>query len=92
MEAKLGYLVYSLATLFNASLHFLLNWKWANIYPVFKSGDFQLLINYRPISVLPCIHQQVFSYFITNNLLTPAQSGFHPGHNTQDLLLKVVED
>ena len=27
-----------------------------------------------------------------NNLLTPAQSGFCPGHSTQDLLLTVTED
>ena len=25
-------------------------------------------------------------------MLSPAQSGFHPGHSTQDLLIKVTED
>ena len=67
---------------------------------MYKSGDSCLLTNYRPISVLPgiakvfesIVHQQVFSYFLLNNLLTPAQSGFCPGHSTQDLLLKVTED
>ena len=67
---------------------------------MYKSGDSCLLTNYRPISVLPgiakvfksIVNQQVFSYFLSNNLLTPAQSGFQPGHSTQDLLLKVTED
>ena len=67
---------------------------------MYKSGDSCLLTNYRPISVLPgiakvfesIVHQQVFSYFLLNNLLMPAQSGFRPGHSNQDLLLKVTED
>ena len=93
----------SLAALFNASLDddaFPSDWKEANVFPVYKSGDSCLLTNYRPISVLPgiakvfesIVHQQVFSYFLSNNLLTPAHSGFCPGHSTQDLLLKVTED
>ena len=93
----------SLAALFNESLQsgiFPSDWKKANVYPVFKAGDSQLLTNYRPISVLHSIakvfetivHRQVFSYFSSNGLFTPAQSGFRPGHSTQDLLLKVTED
>ena len=38
------------------------------------------------------VHQQIYSYFSTNNLLSPAQSGFRPGHRTQDLLIKVSKD
>ena len=75
-------------------------WKMANVHPVFKAGDSRLLTNYRPISVLPIlakvfetiVYQQVYSYFLSNNLLNPAQSGFRPGHSTQDVLLKVTED
>ena len=75
-------------------------WKLANVHPVFKSGDSRLLTNYRPISVLSIlakvfeslVHKQVYSYFSSNNLLSPAQSGFRPGHSTQDLLIKVTED
>ena len=88
----------SLTRLFNVSLttgDFPMDWKKANVYPVFKSGDPCLRKNYRPISVLSIIakvfetvvHQQVTSYFISNNLFAKAQSGFRSGHSTQDVLL-----
>jgi len=38
------------------------------------------------------VHRQVYSYFLSNGLLDSAQSGFHPGHSTQDILLKVTDD
>ena len=93
----------SLSALFNVCLTegvFPDDWKLADVYPVFKSGDSHLLTNYRPISVLSIlakvfeslVHQQIYSYFSSNNLLSPAQSGFRPGHSTQDLLIKVTED
>ena len=92
-----------LTKLFNVSLtegDFPMEWKKANVYPVFKSGDPCLRTNYRPISVLSVIakvfetivHQQVTSYFISNDLFTEAQSGFRSGHSTQDVLLRVTED
>ena len=91
----------SLAALFNESLQsgiFPSDWKKANVYPVFKAGDSQLLTKYTPISVFSSIakvfetivHWQVFSYFSSNGLLTLVQSG--RSHSTQDLLLKVTED
>jgi len=75
------------------------NWKLANVHPVYKSGDSHLLTNW-PISVLSIlakvfettVHQQAYSYFSSNNLLHSAQSGFCPGHSTQDILIKVTED
>ena len=93
----------SLSVLFNVCLTegvFPALWKMANVHPVFKAGDSRLLINYRPISVLSIlakvfesiVHRQVYSYFLSNNLLNSAQSGFCPGHSTQDVLLKVTED
>ena len=74
--------VYSSTALFNVSLDdaaFLSDWKEANVFLVYKSGDSCLLTNYRPLSVLPgitkvfesIVHQHVFSYFLLNNLLMP---------------------
>ena len=73
----------SLSTLFSVCLTegvFPDDWKLANVHPVFKSGDSRLLTNYRPISVLSIlakvfeslVHKQVYSYFSSNNLLSPA--------------------
>ena len=93
----------SLTLLFNESLNsgkFPSEWKMALVTPVPKSGDKQLVSNYRPISVLPAIakvferlvHQQLYNYLASHNLLNEAQSGFRPQHSTQDVLLKTVDD
>lgn len=52
------YLVDPLLTIFNTSLAtgiFPSAWKTAKIVPVFKSGDENLVSNYRPISILSCL-------------------------------------
>ena len=62
-------------------------WKKANVVPIHKKGDKQLIENYRPVSLLPIcgkvfehlIFNRLFNYFIENNLLSPHQSGFIPG-------------
>ena len=62
-------------------------WKRANVTPVFKKKNKQLLINYRPISLLPIfakvfekiIFINLYNYLATNNLITKNQSGFRPG-------------
>ena len=93
----------SLTSLFNASLklgQFPQEWKEANITPVAKNGDNELVTNYRPVSILPVVskvfeslvHRQLYHYLDSNNLLSSAQFGFRPHHNTQDVLLKSVDD
>ncbi len=70
------------------------------VTPVPKSGDNQLVTNYRPISVLPTIaklfemliHCQVYDYLWSHQFLNPAQSGFRSHHSTQDVLLRTVDD
>ena len=42
-------------------------WKLANVVPLFKKNDKQLLNNYRPISLLP-ICGKIFEKVIFNNL------------------------
>ena len=92
-----------LSLTFNASLElgqFPREWKEANVTPVPKSGDRELVTNYRPVSIPPVvskvfellIHHQLYHYHDSNNLLSSAQFGFRPRHNTQDVLLKSVDD
>ena len=93
----------SISKLFNHSLstgEVPNEWKKANITPIQKKPRINNITNYRPISVLPVIakvyeslvHKQLYSYLTTNAILHPSQSGFRPGHSTQDVLLKTVDD
>ena len=92
----------SLTSLFNSSLEsgqIPLEWKAANVTPVPKGGDSEFIENFRPVSVLPVVvqmfeklvHQQLFAYLLEHDILHSAQSGFRPGHTTQDLLVHLVE-
>ena len=75
-------------------------WKLANVIPIFKKGDKQLIKNYRPISLLPIcgklfekiIFNNFYSYLNTNNLITKNQSGFRPGDSTTNQLLYLVNE
>ena len=75
-------------------------WKLANVTPIFKKGDKQLIKNYRPISLLPIcskifekiISKKLYSYLNANNLLTKNQSGFRPGDSTRNQLLYFVNE
>ena len=75
-------------------------WKLANVIPIFKKGDKQLINHYRPISLLPIcgklfekiIFNNLYSYLNTNNLITKNQSGFRPGDSTTNQLLYLVNE
>ena len=75
-------------------------WKKANVVPVHKKGDKQLLKNYRPISLLPIfekiferiIYNNLFEYLITNKLISDNQSGFNPGDSCVNQLLSITHD
>ena len=64
-------------------------WEKANVFPVHKKEEKNLLKNYRPISLLPIfskvferiIYNSLFKHFIGNKLFAPSQSGFLPGES-----------
>ena len=75
-------------------------WKLANVTPIFKKGDKQLIKNYKPISLLlicgkifeKIIFNNLYSYLNVNNIITKNQSGFRPGDSTTNQLLYLVNE
>ena len=66
-------------------------WKKGNIVPAHKKDDKQRLSNYRPISSLP-IFNEIFGFFIENNLISQHQSGFKPGDSCINQLLSITPE
>ena len=74
-------------------------WKLANVTPIHKKNDKQVIKNYRPISLLPIcgkilekiIFNQLYGFLSSNNLITNKQSGFRPGDSTTNQLLDLVD-
>ena len=75
-------------------------WGLANVTPIFKKEDKQLVKNYRPISLLPIcgkilgrlIFNSLYLYLSSNGLITANQSGFRPGDSCQNQLLFLVNE
>ena len=75
------------------------SFKKSKITPLFKKGDQSLLLNYRPISLLPTISKvferilfdQMYTYFNTNSLLAEQQYGFRKNHSTEYAAIKLVD-
>ena len=72
--------------------------KNQTILPIHKKESRQLKKNYRPISMLPIcgklfeklIFDEIYNHLVKNDLLTPNQSGFHPGDSTINQLLSIT--
>ena len=72
--------------------------KTAKVIPVFKSGEFQPLTNYRPISLLSCfskifeklVHSRTVDFINSHYLLTPTQYGFRSNHSTIHAILDII--
>ena len=75
-------------------------WKKANVVPVHKKNDKQLVKNYRPISLLPIygkiferiLYNSLFNFLNQNYLISPAQSGFKPGDSCINQLLSIAHE
>jgi hypothetical protein len=63
-------------------------WKISKVTPVYKTGPREDMNNYRQISVISIIaktmeklvHNQLYEYFIKNDMLTNSQDDFRPNH------------
>ena len=76
------------------------DWKKANVVPVHKRNNKQLIENYRPISLLPVcgkilervIYNKMFEFFTENELISHNQSGFKPGDSCISQLLCITHN
>lgn len=74
--------------------------KIAKVIALFKKGDTLLSDNYRPISLLSVIskileravNNQLYSYFIDNEILTDSQYGFRKNHSTVHAVQHLIGD
>ena len=98
LKEEANVLAEPLSILFNRSLetcYFPVIWKDANVSPIYKKDDKTLPSNYRPISLLisvgkameQCVHKHLYNCVISNNLITPLQSGFKHGDSTNFQLI-----
>ena len=74
--------------------------KIANIKPIYKENNKELITNYRPISILPIISKiiersstdQLVNHLETNNLISKCQHAYRRGHSTQTCLIEIVNE
>ena len=74
-------------------------WKMARVTPIFKSGEQDLVINNRPISILPAlskiVERHVFlslsSWFNKYNLLFSSQSSYMKHHSCISAMVNLVD-
>ena len=75
---------------------FVTQWKGANIIPTHKENDKEIVLNSRPVSLLPICHKNfeklVFNEVEDKNLLSKHQSGFFPGDSCIYQLLAISRD
>ena len=73
--------------------------KLAKVVPIFKTGDEQLVQNYRPISVLPFI-SKIYEKIVANylidflelqDLLYKYQFGFRKSHSTSHAIITLID-
>ena len=75
-------------------------WKKGNVVPCYKKGDRQNIKDDRPVSLLPIcgkhferlIFNEMFSFFLANNILASNQSGFKPGGSCNNQLLSITHE
>ncbi|KAG6441632.1 hypothetical protein O3G_MSEX001902 [Manduca sexta] len=94
-------LLVPLKAIFNKSLTsgiFPNKWKEARIVPIFKNGKKDLVLNYRPISILSTFAKifevlvYPYVYNLVKNQISPHQHGFMLKRSTNSNLLNYIDD
>ena len=75
-------------------------WKMANVSPIHKKNEKNIVSNYRPISLLPLcgklfeklIYDNLYSYIDDNNFISDKQSGYRRGDSTIKQLLSITNE
>ena len=75
-------------------------WEKANVVPVHKKVDKYILKNYRTVSLLTIceksferlIHNNLFEYFLENDLISQTQSGFKQADSCINLLISITHE
>lgn len=76
------------------------NLKTGIIRPIHKKGSYNVINNYRPITILSSIDKiverylgtQINNFLISNNVINDKQYGFQKGRSTSQLLSKFTDD
>ena len=84
-------------SIYNGSFH--KKMKIAGVTPIFKVGKKELVTNYRPISILPCLskilerimYNRLYLYFDQDKILYGKQFGFRAHHSIDHVLLELVD-
>ena len=71
----------------------------ARIRPIYKDGDKENVVNYRPMSVLPCfskilkriMYSRLYLYLTENVLLYNKPFGFQKGHSTDHAIVHLTD-
>ena len=75
-------------------------WIKANVVPVHKKNERNIISNYRPISLLPIcgklfekiIFDNLYTYIFQNGFITDKQSGYRNGDSTIKQLLSITHE
>ena len=75
-------------------------WKKANVLPIHKKNEKNLISNYRPVSLLPIIGKMfekvifdnLYCYIFQNNFISDKQSGYRRGDSTVKQLISITHE
>ena len=78
-------------------MYFPSKWKVADVCPIHKKDESNIVNNYRPISLLcslskvfeKAVYKHMYNHLINNNILSNSQSGFRRGDSTVNQLASI---